>query len=147
MGDVICRNLAYNLSPSFHWSAHGFSEQALKSYVWGLSQLGFNLHLISLARLHVTAMMMGEEREETYRRNGGDRTTGANFQGGGRAGVRETDPGAVASSLSLSRSLSYVDGCAHLLNLGVCLVSIYIAVAAGSLATGADSPENAFASW
>jgi isocitrate lyase len=67
--------LVYNLSPSFNWSAHGFSgesmrlsrdgvsstdtplsfryaEKDLKSFVWDLAKSGFVLQLISLAGLH-----------------------------------------------------------------------------------------------
>ncbi len=44
--------LVYNLSPSFNWSAHGFSDAQLKSFVWDLAKSGFVLQLISLAGLH-----------------------------------------------------------------------------------------------
>ncbi|PLW41115.1 hypothetical protein PCASD_11842 [Puccinia coronata f. sp. avenae] len=54
------KNLVYNLSPSFNWSSHGFSDQDLKSFVWELSRLGFNLQLISLAGLHSTATMTAQ---------------------------------------------------------------------------------------
>ncbi|KAI0783403.1 isocitrate lyase and phosphorylmutase [Abortiporus biennis] len=45
----------YNLSPSFNWSAHGFSEADLKNFVWDLAKEGFVLQLISLAGLHLNA--------------------------------------------------------------------------------------------
>lgn len=44
--------LVYNLSPSFNWSAHGFDDKALKSFVWDLAKEGFTLQLVSLAGLH-----------------------------------------------------------------------------------------------
>ena len=44
--------LVYNLSPSFNWSAHGFSDTDLRNFVWDLGQSGFVLQLISLAGLH-----------------------------------------------------------------------------------------------
>lgn len=46
----------YNLSPSFNWSAAGFSDEALKSFIWDLAKLGFTLQLVSLAGLHSTAL-------------------------------------------------------------------------------------------
>ena len=52
--------LVYNLSPSFNWSAHGFSEADLKSFVWDLAKSGFVLQLISLAGLHSGAAMTAE---------------------------------------------------------------------------------------
>lgn len=52
--------LVYNLSPSFNWSAHGFSDAQLKSFVWDLAKEGFVLQLISLAGLHSTAVTTHE---------------------------------------------------------------------------------------
>ncbi|KAA1064233.1 hypothetical protein PGTUg99_015528 [Puccinia graminis f. sp. tritici] len=54
------QNLVYNLSPSFNWSHHGFSDEDLKGFVWDLSRVGFNLQLISLAGLHSTATMTAQ---------------------------------------------------------------------------------------
>lgn len=48
--------LVYNLSPSFNWSAHGFSEKDLEDFVWELGKSGFVLQLISLAGLHTNAL-------------------------------------------------------------------------------------------
>lgn len=50
----------YNLSPSFNWSQHGFSETDLKNFIWELAQEGFVLQLISLAGLHSNAVMTAE---------------------------------------------------------------------------------------
>ncbi|KAF7436369.1 hypothetical protein PC9H_003202 [Pleurotus ostreatus] len=50
----------YNLSPSFNWSAHGFSEADLKNFVWELAKEGFVLQLISLAGLHSNAVTTAE---------------------------------------------------------------------------------------
>ncbi|CAL1694373.1 unnamed protein product [Somion occarium] len=50
----------YNLSPSFNWSAQGFSDSDLKSFVWDLAKEGFVLQLISLAGLHVDATATAE---------------------------------------------------------------------------------------
>lgn len=52
--------LVYNLSPSFNWSAHGFTEEALQSFIWDLAKEGFTLQLISLAGLHSTGLMSAE---------------------------------------------------------------------------------------
>lgn len=54
------RWLVYNLSPSFNWSAHGFSDDDLRNFVWDLGKAGFVLQLISLAGLHSAATMTGE---------------------------------------------------------------------------------------
>lgn len=34
------KKLVYNLSPSFNWMGHGFSEYSLKSFVWDLARHG-----------------------------------------------------------------------------------------------------------
>ncbi|KAJ7597328.1 isocitrate lyase [Mycena floridula] len=52
--------LVYNLSPSFNWSAHGFTDADLKSFVWELAKEGFVLQLISLAGLHSGAVATAE---------------------------------------------------------------------------------------
>lgn len=49
------KKLVYNLSPSFNWGAHGFSDAQLQSFIWDLAEHGFVLQLISLAGLHSTA--------------------------------------------------------------------------------------------
>ncbi|KIK70530.1 hypothetical protein GYMLUDRAFT_32560 [Collybiopsis luxurians FD-317 M1] len=50
----------YNLSPSFNWSAHGFSEADLKNFIWELAKEGFVLQLISLGGLHSNATATAE---------------------------------------------------------------------------------------
>ncbi|KAN0063453.1 mitochondrial 2-methylisocitrate lyase [Thecaphora frezii] len=55
--------LVYNLSPSFNWSAHGFSEEDLKRFVWELAKSGFVFQLVSLAGLHSTGAAMAELAE------------------------------------------------------------------------------------
>lgn len=52
--------LVYNLSPSFNWSAHGYSDADLKSFIWDLAQEGFVLQLVSLAGLHSNAVGFAE---------------------------------------------------------------------------------------
>ncbi|GAA94541.1 uncharacterized protein L969DRAFT_68728 [Mixia osmundae IAM 14324] len=52
--------LVYNLSPSFNWAAHGFSDQDLKNFIWDLGKEGFVLQLISLAGLHTGATITCE---------------------------------------------------------------------------------------
>ncbi|KAK0546185.1 mitochondrial 2-methylisocitrate lyase [Tilletia horrida] len=52
--------LVYNLSPSFNWSAHGYTDEALKSFIWDLAKSGFVLQLISLAGLHSTGLVTHE---------------------------------------------------------------------------------------
>ncbi|KAI9688922.1 MAG: hypothetical protein M1820_010212 [Bogoriella megaspora] len=54
------KSLVYNLSPSFNWAGHGFSPEALKSFIWDLGKEGFVLQLISLAGLHSTATITNE---------------------------------------------------------------------------------------
>ncbi|KAH0294030.1 isocitrate lyase 2 [Aureobasidium namibiae CBS 147.97] len=54
------KKLVYNLSPSFNWMAHGFTEDQLKSFIWDLGKEGFVLQLISLAGLHSTATITNE---------------------------------------------------------------------------------------
>ncbi|KAG0651638.1 2-methylisocitrate [Hyphodiscus hymeniophilus] len=54
------KGLVYNLSPSFNWMGHGFSDAALKSFVWDIAKQGFVLQLISLAGLHSTATISNE---------------------------------------------------------------------------------------
>lgn len=54
------KKLVYNLSPSFNWSGHGFSDQDLKNFIWDLAPHGFVLQLISLAGLHSTAAITNE---------------------------------------------------------------------------------------
>ncbi len=54
------KKLVYNLSPSFNWSGHGFTDAALKSFIWDLAKHGFVLQLISLAGLHSTATITHE---------------------------------------------------------------------------------------
>ncbi|KXN88898.1 Mitochondrial 2-methylisocitrate lyase [Leucoagaricus sp. SymC.cos] len=50
----------YNLSPSFNWSKHGFSDSDLKNFIWELAKEGFVLQLISLAGLHSNAVTTAE---------------------------------------------------------------------------------------
>ncbi|KAF5392568.1 hypothetical protein D9757_002290 [Collybiopsis confluens] len=50
----------YNLSPSFNWSAHGFSEADLKNFIWELAKEGFVFQLISLGGLHSNAAATAE---------------------------------------------------------------------------------------
>ncbi|ODQ81809.1 hypothetical protein BABINDRAFT_170449 [Babjeviella inositovora NRRL Y-12698] len=50
------KKLVYNLSPSFNWSAHGFTEEKLTSFIWDLAKSGFVLQLVSLAGLHSNAL-------------------------------------------------------------------------------------------
>lgn len=41
--------LAYNLSPSFNWSAAGLNEDQMKSYIWELGKLGFVWQFITVS--------------------------------------------------------------------------------------------------
>lgn len=41
--------LAYNLSPSFNWSAAGLGEKEMKEYVWELGKLGFVFQFITVS--------------------------------------------------------------------------------------------------
>jgi len=50
----------YNLSPSFNWSQHGFTDVDLKNFVWELAKEGFVLQVVSLAGLHSNAAAIAE---------------------------------------------------------------------------------------
>ncbi|KAK5988412.1 2-methylisocitrate lyase [Cladobotryum mycophilum] len=54
------KGLVYNLSPSFNWMAHGFTDETLKSFIWDIAREGFVLQLVSLAGLHSNATMTHE---------------------------------------------------------------------------------------
>ena len=54
------KHLAYNLSPSFNWMAHGFTEDTMRSFIWDLARHGFVLQLVSLAGLHSNATIAHE---------------------------------------------------------------------------------------
>ncbi|KAK4569612.1 mitochondrial 2-methylisocitrate lyase [Recurvomyces mirabilis] len=58
------KKLVYNLSPSFNWSAHGFSDEDLINFIPDLAKHGFVLQLISLAGLHSTATITAELARE-----------------------------------------------------------------------------------
>ncbi|CAG9940943.1 unnamed protein product [Clonostachys rosea f. rosea IK726] len=58
------KGLVYNLSPSFNWMAHGFTDETLKSFIWDIAREGFVLQLISLAGLHSTATISNELARE-----------------------------------------------------------------------------------
>ena len=61
--------LVYNLSPSFNWMAHGFTDATLRSFIWDLAREGFVLQLISLAGLHSNATITAELARE-FRKDG-----------------------------------------------------------------------------
>ncbi|QLL31754.1 hypothetical protein HG536_0B06200 [Torulaspora globosa] len=48
--------LVYNLSPSFNWSAHGYTPDSLQSFIWDIARYGFVLQLVSLAGVHVDGL-------------------------------------------------------------------------------------------
>ncbi|KAM0817571.1 hypothetical protein AB5N19_03377 [Seiridium cardinale] len=63
------KGLVYNLSPSFNWMSHGFTDETLKSFIWDIAKEGFVLQLISLAGLHSTATITNELSKE-YKKDG-----------------------------------------------------------------------------
>ncbi|KAI0173683.1 isocitrate lyase [Hypoxylon sp. FL1284] len=63
------KGLVYNLSPSFNWMAHGFTDATLKSFIWDMAKEGFVIQLISLAGLHSTATITNELAKE-YKKDG-----------------------------------------------------------------------------
>ncbi|KAI1860739.1 uncharacterized protein JN550_011340 [Neoarthrinium moseri] len=63
------KGLVYNLSPSFNWMSHGFTDETLKSFIWDIAKEGFVLQLISLAGLHSTATISNELAKE-YKKDG-----------------------------------------------------------------------------
>ena len=54
------KQLVYNLSPSFNWMTHGFTEEGMKNFIWDLAREGFVLQLVSLAGLHSNATITNE---------------------------------------------------------------------------------------
>lgn len=63
------KGLVYNLSPSFNWMSHGFTDETLKSFIWDIAREGFVLQLISLAGIHSTATITNELARE-YKKDG-----------------------------------------------------------------------------
>jgi isocitrate lyase len=49
--------LAYNLSPSFNWSASGLSKEEIKNFCVELGNLGFVFQFITLAGFHMNALI------------------------------------------------------------------------------------------
>jgi len=47
--------LAYNLSPSFNWSANNLNATQMKDFIWELGKLGFVWQFITLGGLHSNA--------------------------------------------------------------------------------------------
>jgi isocitrate lyase len=54
------KGLVYNLSPSFNWMSHGFTNETLQSFIWDIAKEGFVLQLISLAGLHSNAAITND---------------------------------------------------------------------------------------
>lgn len=53
--------LAYNLSPSFNWSAvKGMDDEAIKQFQKELGKRGFSWHFITLAGFHTNALMIDQ---------------------------------------------------------------------------------------
>lgn len=52
--------LVYNLSPSFNWGAHGFTEQDLKTFVNELAKEGFVFQTVSVGGVHANATIIAE---------------------------------------------------------------------------------------
>lgn len=63
------KKLVYNLSPSFNWSGHGFTDTDLRNFIPDLARHGFVLQLISLAGLHSTATITNE-LARAYKKDG-----------------------------------------------------------------------------
>jgi len=52
--------LAYNLSPSFNWSAHGLSDNDIKNYTKQLASYGFVWQFITVAGFHADGLITTE---------------------------------------------------------------------------------------
>ncbi|KAF8578736.1 isocitrate lyase and phosphorylmutase [Ramaria rubella] len=50
------KQFVYNLSPSFNWGGHEFTDEKLKSFIWDVAREGYTFQLISLGGLHNTAL-------------------------------------------------------------------------------------------
>lgn len=48
--------LAYNLSPSFNWSAFGMSNDKIQAFCGDLGRLGYTWQFITLAGFHLNAL-------------------------------------------------------------------------------------------
>ena len=48
--------LAYNLSPSFNWSAFGMSNEQIQDFCSQLGKLGYAWQFITLAGFHLNAL-------------------------------------------------------------------------------------------
>lgn len=46
------KKLVYNLSPSFNWMGHGFSEEQLKSFIWDLGKEGYVLNSCHITKVY-----------------------------------------------------------------------------------------------
>lgn len=118
--------MVYNLSPSFNWSAQGFTDEKLKSFIWDLGKVGFVLQLISLAGLHTTAAAT-KELASTFEKEG----MLAYVQ---RVQQRERELGTDVLTHQAWSGAGYVDRCLNTISSG----------SSATLASGADSTENQF---
>lgn len=118
--------LVYNLSPSFNWSAQGFTDEKLKSFIWDLGKAGFVLQLISLAGLHTTAAAT-KELASSFEKDGMLAYV-RNVQ------QRERELGTDVLTHQAWSGAGYVDRCLSTISSG----------SSATQATGAESTENQF---
>ena len=120
------KKLVYNLSPSFNWMGHGFTEETLKSFVWDLAKHGFVLQLISLAGLHSNATL-SHELARAFKTEG--MLAYVNL-----VQKREKENGCDVLTHQKWSGANYVDGCLGIVQAG----------SSGTKGMGADNTEHQF---
>lgn len=118
--------LVYNLSPSFNWSAQGFTDEALQSFIWDMAKEGFVLQLVSLAGLH-SAGLIAHQLASAFKTQGMLAYTNL-IQG------PERESGADMLKHQKWSGAEYVDD----------ILGLVMAGSSGSKAMGGDSTENQF---
>jgi len=129
--------LVYNLSPSFNWSGHGFTEQDLREFCNELAKAGFVLQLISLAGLHSTAAVTCE-LAQGFKKDGMWAYVDLIQR-------REKEIGTDVLTHQKWSGANYIDGI--LQSTFVAMIELISVVSAGSSATssiGKDSTEHSF---
>ena len=118
--------LVYNLSPSFNWSSHGFTDASLKSFIWDMAKEGFVLQLVSLAGLH-SAGLIAHQLSTAFKTDGMLAYTNL---------IQKPEKESGADMLKHQKwsGAEYVDD----------ILGLVMAGSSGSKAMGGDSTENQF---
>lgn len=118
--------LVYNLSPSFNWSAQGFTDETLQSFIWDMAKEGFVLQLVSLAGLH-SAGLIAHQLSTAFKTQGMLAYTNL---------IQKPEKESGADMLKHQKwsGAEYVDD----------ILGLVMAGSSGSKAMGGDSTENQF---